>query len=364
MSLADGELGDSLEAARRRVEDRLLAELGADGCCWTGRLSSSALATAVAVAALTRVAPEEHREPIARGLRWLALNANDDGGFGDSPESPSNLPTTLLVRAAMAAAGGSAEDDAEERVAVDAARARAAEWLRGRLGSLEPDVVAAAVLAAYGNDRTFSAPILLLLALCGSLGEAEPRWDLVPQLPFEAALLPHRLYRWLRLSVVSYALPALIAVGLARHRHGPTANPLQRRVREWATPRCLALLRRIQPANGGFLEAAPLTSFVLLSLAASDLGDHPVAGAGEGFLLAGQREDGSWPIDTNLSTWLTTLAVNALAGEAPERTPLSAAQRERIREWLLAQQLAREHPFTHAAPGGWAWTDLPRVRSL
>jgi squalene-hopene/tetraprenyl-beta-curcumene cyclase len=30
-----------------------------------------------------------------------------------------------------------------------------------------------------------------------------------------------------------------------------------------------------------------------------------------------------------------------------------------IRRWLLAQQYRVEHPYTHAAPGGWAWTNLP-----
>ena len=29
-----------------------------------------------------------------------------------------------------------------------------------------------------------------------------------------------------------------------------------------------------------------------------------------------------------------------------------------MREWLLGQQSTREHPFTHAAPGAWAWTPL------
>jgi len=356
VSTADGELGESLEAARRLVESRLLAEL-APGGYWTGRLSSSALATAVAVAALARCEAATHRAAITGGLRWLGENVGDDGGFGDSPESPSNLCTTLLVRAAMMAAGLPEEEEIGR--AVEDARARAGAWLHRRIGSLEPDDVAAAVLTAYGDDRTFSAPILLMVALCGSLGDSEQRWDLVPQLPFEAALVPHRLYRWFRLSVVSYALPALIAVGLARHRHGPTPNPLKRRLRDWATPRCLELLRGIQPPNGGFLEAGPLTSFVLLSLAASGLGDHPVARAGADYLLANQREDGSWPIDANLATWLTTLSVNALAGDEPGDSPLSAGQRKQIREWLLAQQLAEEHPFTHAAPGGWAWTDLP-----
>jgi squalene-hopene/tetraprenyl-beta-curcumene cyclase len=30
-----------------------------------------------------------------------------------------------------------------------------------------------------------------------------------------------------------------------------------------------------------------------------------------------------------------------------------------VRDWLLGQQYQVEHPYTHAAPGGWAWTDLP-----
>ena len=30
-----------------------------------------------------------------------------------------------------------------------------------------------------------------------------------------------------------------------------------------------------------------------------------------------------------------------------------------VKDWLLEQQYRTEHPFTHAAPGGWSWTDLP-----
>lgn len=30
-----------------------------------------------------------------------------------------------------------------------------------------------------------------------------------------------------------------------------------------------------------------------------------------------------------------------------------------VRDWLLDQQYKTIHPFTNAAPGGWAWTDLP-----
>jgi squalene-hopene/tetraprenyl-beta-curcumene cyclase len=111
----------------------------------------------------------------------------------------------------------------------------------------------------------------------------------------------------------------------------------------------LKVLEAIQPVNGGFLEATPLTSFVTMSLAGSDLGEHPVTRRGVDFLKSSQRADGSWPIDTNLATWLTTLSVNAL-GNTAAGSALS---------WLLRQQHLKEHPYTHAAPGGWAWTDLP-----
>jgi len=33
-------------------------------------------------------------------------------------------------------------------------------------------------------------------------------------------------------------------------------------------------------------------------------------------------------------------------------------KRRRLIDWLLDQQHRVEHPYTHAAPGGWAWTDL------
>ena len=30
------------------------------------------------------------------------------------------------------------------------------------------------------------------------------------------------------------------------------------------------------------------------------------------FLLEGQRQDGRWPIDTDLATWVTTQAIDAM----------------------------------------------------
>jgi len=45
----------------------------------------------------------------------------------------------------------------------------------------------------------------------------------------------------------------------------------------------LQLLDRIQPSSGGFLEATPLTSFVVMSLAAAGEIDHPVVKRGASF---------------------------------------------------------------------------------
>ena len=50
---------------------------------------------------------------------------------------------------------------------------------------------------------------------------------------------------------------------------------------------------------------------------------------------------------------MTTLSINALGDDVP----LDA--RPGLRAWLLRQQYRVVHPYTNAAPGGWAWTDLP-----
>ena len=332
--------GLRIDAALRVATDALLAELNADGH-WTGELSSSALSTATAVVALAAVDRERHGDLIAGGLRWLAARANADGGWGDTTKSKSNISTTALCWAAFAAAR--AEGEYPNVVA------RAAETLGSTRDACVPRDLVAAIRLRYGKDRTFSVPILMTLAIAGRIG-----WENVMPLPFELAALPHQLFGALRLPVVSYALPALIAIGQAIHHHAPTRNPLARLIRGLARKKTLRVLESIQPPNGGFLEATPLTSFVTMALASCGLAEHPVARKGVEFLRASVRADGSWPIDTNLATWVTTLAIQALPAGS-----LSPEQKLTLREWLLGQQYRVEHPYTHAAPGGWAWTDLP-----
>ncbi len=313
----------------------LLAQRSPSGA-WEGRLSSSALSTATAVIALSF--DEAGSALASRGREWLIATQNEDGGWGDTTASLSNISTTALCWAALPES--------------PAAR-RAQTWLRNAAGSVDPPILKLAIADRYGKDRTFSVPILTALAISGRLGEGREAWRMVPQLPFELAACPHRWFQWLRLPVVSYALPALIAIGLARHRRRPSRNPFSRLSRLAVTGRVLRILERIQPTNGGFLEATPLTSFVAMSLIAAGLAKHPVTQKCLSFLRASIREDGSWPIDSNLSTWVTTLSIDGVAGV------LSKTERTQLRDWLLAQQFQEEHPYTHAAPGAWSWTNLP-----
>jgi len=339
----------ALEETIAALRDRLLAARGSHGH-WEGRLSSSALSTATAVFALAVADRTRYRTLVDRGLLWLCENQNADGGWGDTVDSPSNLSTTMLCYSALAIPDGPS--------ACSPCVEKTESWLLNKVGSLNPESLAAAVEVQYGKDRTFSVPILTMCALAGRLGKGRNAWRRVRPLPFELAVLPRRLFKWLRLPVVSYALPALIAMGQVRHTHRRPVNPLVWAIRYVSRPKALRVLSTLQPDNGGFLEAAPLTSFVVMSLAACGYREHPVVAKGVDFLVNSIREDGSWPIDTNLATWGTTLSISALASAGLEES-LSSAERQRLTAWLLSCQHRRIHPYTQAAPGGWAWTDLP-----
>jgi squalene-hopene/tetraprenyl-beta-curcumene cyclase len=198
--------------------------------------------------------------------------------------------------------------------------------------------------------------------LCGTLGDKP--WQHVIALPFELAALPRTWFGAVGLPVVSYALPALIAIGYTRFKNAPPAwwNPL-RWIRALTWSRIRPMLQTLQPSSGGYLEATPLTSFVTMALAGAGQLDHPCLPLAVEFLTRSMRDDGSWPIDTNLATWGTTLAVRAQEGSAGTSILRSTAKdepaRSSVRTWLLNQQYRETHPFTNAPPGGWAWTDLP-----
>lgn len=350
-----------LDKAIETVKSALLDSRNSEGH-WQGHLSSSALSTATAICALA-IAERGGAEPavgaaglIGAGLRWLANHQNADGGWGDTTLSVSNMSTAALCWAAFGAVPG-----ADSKYASTVQRAVA--WLGDHAGSIKPEALSKAIIGRYGKDRTFSVPILTMCALAGRLGPEPACWRFVLPLPFELAAFPARWFAALKLPVVSYALPALIAIGQARHVHLPTRNPITRLLRGMTRSRTLNVLEWIQPSSGGFLEATPLTSFVVMSLASSGQVNHPVTRNGLKFLKAAARPDGSWAIDTNLATWVTTLSIQALwlasPGGAEAIADLPDPERIALKQWLLDQQFAELHPYTNAAPGGWAWTPLP-----
>ncbi len=336
---------------------RQLLDSRAPGGWWEGELSGSALSTATAVFALALYEQEKRgsagdapaldacRRLVRSGLHWIITRQNADGGWGDTLLSISNISTTALCWAALTVGTGETEQ----------AATGAETWLRQHAGSLEPGTLSRAIAGRYGKDHTFSVPILTMCALAGRLGK-DP-WRFVPQLPFELAALPRHWFRFLRLPVVSYALPALIAMGLVRHARRKSWNPIARVMRSVCTHRVVSVIDQIQPAGGGFLEATPLTSFVVMSLIGAGQIDHPVVSRGVEFLIRSFRPDGCWPIDANLATWCTTLSVNAL-NSAGRLDLLGPEGKSRVRAWLLGQHHRRIHPYTQAPPGGWAWTDL------
>lgn len=329
----------ALEIAR----DDLLSERNAAGH-WTGELSSSALSTATAVSAITIYLREsglledaesfrELQRQVEGGIGYLVRQQNRDGGWGDTDKSYSNISTSTLAVAALTLQPAGIR----QRYA---STLRRAESHLARFGGPEK------IRARYGRDKTFAVPILANAALAGLVG-----WDEVGVLPFEAAVVPQRWYHWLQLPVVSYAIPALVAIGQAKFLNDPPRNPFVRWLRRLSIGRSLRVLQRMQPASGGYLEATPLTSFVVMSLAGTGRAEHAVVQRGIQFLRNSFRPDGSWPIDTNLATWNTTLSINALAYQPHSLSQVDCAG------WLLGCQHLQRHPFTGARPGGWGWSD-------
>ncbi len=300
-----------LNTAHAKARTDLLTQR-TDDLHWEGELSSSALSTATAISALAIAAKSTadssatgDQDRIEAGLRWLLPQQNQDGGWGDTDKSHSNISTTMLAVAAIHLAG--------RADSIPAVLARANAYI-ARLQGI------AGLRKRYGKDKTFAVPILANYALA-ELAD----WSEVSPLPFELACVPQRIYHWMRMPVVSYAIPALVAIGQARFFHRPPRLPWMRLVRRWAVARSLRVLEQMQPASGGFLEAVPLTSFVTMSLASTGRTTHRVTQRGLTFIRDSLREDGSWPIDTNLATWTTSLSINALAHGVPSSNVFSSS---------------------------------------
>ncbi len=306
-----------------------------------GELSSSALSTAVTCIALSMVKGDEYKFLINKNLKWLAENMNTDGGWGDTVDSPSNFSTSLLCWCAFKKIDESIENKVEK-------------YLTLQIGELSPENIVFHLKQIYGNDKTFAVPICMVLAIYGRLGDESDCWKHVDSLPFELSALPQSWYKFFNMNVVSYALPALISIGLLRHYKFPSKRPL-RWLRSSVVKMTLNKLQQIQPDHGGFLEASPLTAFVAIALIQSGYGEHAVVKKCEKFLKKSIRSNGSLPIDTNLSIWLTSLSVRAMSNVS-DQNPVFF---KKSQTWLLKQQSKRHHVYAGSAPGAWCWTHLP-----
>src|SRR5262249_23249542 len=214
---------ERLAEAYGKARAHLLSQRTPEGI-WEGELSSSSLSTATAVCALALVDRRRFAALIGGGARWLLDHQADDGGWGDTVKSFSNISTTMLCRAALTlckeAGAAPAEIIAESLM-------RAEDYLEGVAGGRDPETLARAIRARYGKDRSFSVPILLCSALAGLID-----WREAPPLPFELACFPASAYKWMNLPVVSYALPALIALGVLQHAKTELRIPLIHQLRQ------------------------------------------------------------------------------------------------------------------------------------
>lgn len=295
---------------------------------WAGVLSSSALATAIAIVALALVDAAAHRTRIANGRRWLLAAQHADGGWGDATGDPSNINATSLAIAALAFTHPRAGEQDEPGLEDALTRARAC--LDGFGG-----------YAAVGDPArcTLSGPCRTVSALAGIMD-----WQRIKLLRPEVILLPQRLRR-----TISTTFPAYLSISLLHSVKAPrlpNTLPTYRRARR----ELLAWLARAQGPNGSFEESAFLTSVIISCLTAAGEGDQPWLAPALAFVLASQRADGGWPIDRDLETFDTDLAVFAFEA-AHEAVP----QAEAIRVWLLARQFDAVCFPTGARPGGWAW---------
>ena len=342
-------------AALNQCRFELLDERNENGH-WLGELAGSALSTATAISAMSAVLINKNKDDdnrndndetfrvlIHRGMDYLRDQQNEDGGFGDTDRSHSNIATSYLVLAASTLAK-QVQCSLDAQCSLDDGQLDALRNYIDKAGGIE------GLRQRYGKDKTFVVPILCNMAIAGLVD-----WSDVQALPFEAAVFPQSMYRFMQMPVVSYAIPALVAIGQARHMLGKKSIVPLRWVRAASVNRTMNVLRRMQPDSGGYLEATPLTSFVVMSLAATGRDDCDVAQNGLRFLQNSIREDGSWPIDTNLATWVTSLSMHALACDPDDDGDWCS---DSLVDWHLACQHRERHPFTGADPGGWGWTDL------
>ncbi len=328
---AAASLGSSDAAALQQSLDHVANHLRAEqrpAGYWVGELSTSALATAMSMVGLWQTGRARYHTPIARGRRWLFATQHPDGGWGDAIVDPSNINATSLAIGALTLTD-TGDTSPPERAALQRALA-----LLETFGGW----------AAVGDPArcTLSGPCRTVAALAGLMDRRR-----IKRLRPEVILLPPRARAAIRL--VSTTFPAYLSISTLHSTFAPdTLNRLP--TYGWARARAERWLRRAQGPNGSFEESAFLTSLIIAFLTAAGRGALPWLPDAIRFVVESQRDDGGWPIDRDLETFDTDMAVFAFA-----EAGLPVPHADLIHDWLLARQFRTVCFPTGAKPGGWAW---------
>ena len=251
---------ERLRAAYLTARDALLAERMPAGH-WVGELSTSALSTATAVMALHLVNPFEHRERIDARPRAgspstrtpTAAGATRSRASRTSPPRCSAGPRSQLTGAEKdhPAAVEKVEEylNADGRADAGAAGRGDPPALRQGPHVLGADPDDAAPWRSWCRGRRCRGCRSSWRA-CRSRGTASPgcRWSATP---------------------CRRSSPSASASTTTARTWNPFANVAAAGCTKGRT---LRVLRRIQPTSGGYLEATPLTSFVVMALARSAVG--------------------------------------------------------------------------------------------
>lgn len=214
-------------------------------------------------------------ELLVGSLHWLAKKQQPDGGWIADGHGRSQLPTTMLVRAAFQLTG------------IPAAYPDLAWQMRhfiDRRGGLE------ALKAHFGvNSNT-----TIIVRGCYALAEVVD-YKCLPTIPLETAPLFHTSSRTEFWSSRGRALPAIVALGVAGAKLHKPMNPLTNWRRAKAATRALAWLDDQQAPDGSFADSVPTTSLVLISLASVGLTSSRLVRRGVEYLFSTVSEDGHWP---------------------------------------------------------------------
>jgi len=217
-------------------------------------------------------------ELLVGSTHWLARRQQADGGWSADADEPSDLPTTMIVRAMFQLTGIPA--------AYDELNARMCEFIKKRGGLIQLE-------ATYGPTSNLA----LYVRGCYALAEViDPNQQAI--VPIETASIGHgdsRVAYWAHRGLMQ---PAIVALGIASHRFRRSLNPISSWRRGRACGRAIHWLMTKQKSNGGFDGSVPATSLVVMSLASVGQTATPVVRRGVEFLFESVQSDGSW------SPWL------------------------------------------------------------